>query len=434
MRKQLIGLIVMLLFLLGFNTCAYAVTINGDVYGSNLVWQIRTTQGLTFETSYSSKDQGLDWLCDQRFTNLRQSNQDTSSCDGTFNNTADLFTFTTYNIYPGYYNQISAWVTNSSTENQVMPGPVLNWMGNEQPINDYRIYLLLADGGIVPYSEPIPDNALVEFIWGNNTGTAMEPGDSLQEAFKFHIISPVDVPTPSISLTKEASVTEATVGTQITYSYTVTNTGDVTLTGVTLTDDKLGVIALSKTILAPGESASGILTYTVQESDLPDPLQNTATVTGYYNQTTVTAQDNASVILLVPDEELYGLTPGYWKNWRNHYTDEQFKALLVGTIAPDINTANAIFGKYSSRPGMELTILKAHLLATQLTLNLTKMPDLTNLDGAFLVESGLIEWEGMEITIAEAVQQALDIWTNPEIYTRSQILEAKNLLDYINNL
>jgi len=161
-------------------------------------------------------------------------------------------------------------------------------------------------------------------------------------------------------------VAEAEIGAEIIYTYTVTNTGDVALTGVSVMDDKLDVITLAKTNLAPGESTIGTSTYTVQPSDLPGPLQNTATATGYHNETMVTAQDDANVILLMPYEELYGLTPGYWKNWNNHYSAEQFNALLVGTIAQDINTANIVFGKFNSKPGMELTILKAQPLTLTL--------------------------------------------------------------------
>lgn len=129
-----------------------------------------------------------------------------------------------------------------------------------------------------------------------------------------------------------------------------------------------------------------------------------------------------------------GLTPGYWKNWDNHYSDGQFSQLLQGTIADSIYSADAIFSKYSSAPGKELTILKAHLLAVQLTLNLTKMPSMPNPDGAFLSEYNKIEYNGVTYTVKDVVQSALDILANPSSYTRGQILELKSLLDTINNL
>lgn len=129
-----------------------------------------------------------------------------------------------------------------------------------------------------------------------------------------------------------------------------------------------------------------------------------------------------------------GLTPGYWKNWHNHYSGEQFSLLLQGTIATSIDSADTIFRKYSAAPGKELTILKAHLLAAQLTLNLTKMPSLPNPDGAALTENSEVEFNGVTITVKDAVQQALNILASPSSYTRGQILETKDLLDMINNL
>jgi hypothetical protein len=85
---------------------------------------------------------------------------------------------------------------------------------------------------------------------------------------------------PSIEVTKSADKTSATLGDNITYTYTITNTGNVTVDNITLTDDKLGTITLSTTNLAPGENVTATATYTATISDLPGPIINTATVTG----------------------------------------------------------------------------------------------------------------------------------------------------------
>jgi len=85
---------------------------------------------------------------------------------------------------------------------------------------------------------------------------------------------------PAIGVRKEASTEMAKVGDTITYTYTVDNAGDATLTGVSASDDRLGLIPLGRTTLAPGETTTGTATYTVTESDLPGPLTNTVTVTG----------------------------------------------------------------------------------------------------------------------------------------------------------
>jgi uncharacterized repeat protein (TIGR01451 family) len=90
----------------------------------------------------------------------------------------------------------------------------------------------------------------------------------------------VIVAAPAFTVIKEASTTEATVGDVITYTYTVENTGNVRLSGITADDDKLGAISLSPSELVPGATATGAATYTVQDTDLLGPITNTVTVSG----------------------------------------------------------------------------------------------------------------------------------------------------------
>lgn len=84
----------------------------------------------------------------------------------------------------------------------------------------------------------------------------------------------------SLSINKSAEPTSASLGDTITYTFTIANTGNVSVDNVTLKDDKLGEIALSETRLAPGDNVTAIATYTVDISDLPGPIVNTANVTG----------------------------------------------------------------------------------------------------------------------------------------------------------
>ncbi|MGY3725668.1 DUF7507 domain-containing protein, partial [Granulicatella balaenopterae] len=88
---------------------------------------------------------------------------------------------------------------------------------------------------------------------------------------------------PSIKLEKTADKTNLVVGETVTYTFTVTNTGNVTLTDVTVTDDKLtpATITLETTTLAPGETTTGTGTYVVTQADVDNvKLVNTAKVTG----------------------------------------------------------------------------------------------------------------------------------------------------------
>ena len=101
-------------------------------------------------------------------------------------------------------------------------------------------------------------------------------------------------------MVKTGSPNPAHVGDLITYTYVVTNTGDVTLTGVTVTDNNIsGTIVLNETTLAPGEWAVGTLTYTVSENDLPGPIENIATATGIPpTGGSVTDDDDESIPIL----------------------------------------------------------------------------------------------------------------------------------------
>jgi len=92
-------------------------------------------------------------------------------------------------------------------------------------------------------------------------------------------------PNPSLSLTKTANrPSYSYVGEVVTYTYLLTNTGDVTLNGpFTVTDDKLGTFACgTATSLAPGASVNCTKTYVIQATDLGNvtslPTGVTATV------------------------------------------------------------------------------------------------------------------------------------------------------------
>ncbi|MCC7124314.1 MAG: DUF11 domain-containing protein [Acidobacteria bacterium] len=95
----------------------------------------------------------------------------------------------------------------------------------------------------------------------------------------------VDAPAaPGISLVKSRSGTApATVGTTLTYNFLVTNTGNVTLTAVTVTDPLAGLSAVScpNTTLTAGQAMTCTATYVVTQADLTaGSITNTATATG----------------------------------------------------------------------------------------------------------------------------------------------------------
>jgi uncharacterized repeat protein (TIGR01451 family) len=96
----------------------------------------------------------------------------------------------------------------------------------------------------------------------------------------------VDVPAtehPGISVVKSASPTTFSApGTTLTYTYVVTNTGNETLSTVSLSDSKLGTIAgCAAATLAPTASTTCTATHVTTQADLDaGGITNVATATG----------------------------------------------------------------------------------------------------------------------------------------------------------
>ena len=125
-----------------------------------------------------------------------------------------------------------------------------------------------------------------------------------------------------------------------------------------------------------------------------------------------------------------GLTPGYWKNWRNHYTAAQFASLLPGTIASSIAQADAIFAAKGSN---SIAKLKWFVLANQLTLNLTAASSLPNPSSGSLSGSCVAVAGGPEL--GGTLSTALNILNGVGgPYTDAYILGIKDILDAIANL
>ncbi|WP_460490212.1 COG1470 family protein, partial [Belliella aquatica] len=104
-----------------------------------------------------------------------------------------------------------------------------------------------------------------------------------------------------ITITKEASQSTYVLGDVITYTFTVENDGDFTLTNVGVSDALPGLSAITQTsgttTLAPGGSAEFTATYTITQADVDNgSVVNTATATGTPpTGTDVTATDTETI-------------------------------------------------------------------------------------------------------------------------------------------
>ncbi|MCJ1683061.1 Ig-like domain-containing protein [Rathayibacter sp. VKM Ac-2928] len=120
------------------------------------------------------------------------------------------------------------------------------------------------------------------------------------------VTAPISTPAPVITLVKSGALTDtngnqqADVGEQIVYTFRATNTGNVTLQNVAVTDTKVASITPATATIAP--SAQAVFTsaaYTVTQADINSgtAIPNTATVTGRTlaaSPTTVTASSSTT--------------------------------------------------------------------------------------------------------------------------------------------
>ncbi len=131
---------------------------------------------------------------------------------------------------------------------------------------------------------PVPSTPDID-----NPGTPGHPGEP----------TVVDVPAdPALSFAKTGVL--STDGNTVTYTFTVTNTGNVTMAGITVSDPKISdPIVLDETTLAPGENTTGTATYTItQDEKDAGEVENLATVTG--TPPTTDPDDPAEPIAPVP--------------------------------------------------------------------------------------------------------------------------------------
>ena len=136
-----------------------------------------------------------------------------------------------------------------------------------------------------------------------NTGTATgtpEVGPSVNATSTLTVAA---TQTPSIGLVKSADVASfSAANVPITYSYLVTNTGNVTLTSVGVTDPMAGLSPVScpDGSLAPGADETCTATYTTTQADVDaGGITNTGTATGTppagSDEADVTAPDSLTV-------------------------------------------------------------------------------------------------------------------------------------------
>ena len=103
--------------------------------------------------------------------------------------------------------------------------------------------------------------------------------------------------SPAYTFDKSAdAATYSSVGETITYTYTLTNTGNVTLENLSIADDHLTVSDPTPDPLDPGQSATATVEYVVVQADLDaGTITNIATATAEFDGTPYTETDTETV-------------------------------------------------------------------------------------------------------------------------------------------
>jgi uncharacterized repeat protein (TIGR01451 family) len=125
----------------------------------------------------------------------------------------------------------------------------------------------------------------------------------------------LDNEVAQLTVTKTVTAPSVALGSVVTYSYAIINSGNVTISQISAVDDRLGAVPLDVTTLAPGAQAQSQLTHTLVISDLP-VLVNTVTATGLsVGNNSVVGKAEARVklidaeIVLTKTVGIVGITP-----------------------------------------------------------------------------------------------------------------------------
>lgn len=135
-----------------------------------------------------------------------------------------------------------------------------------------------------------------------------------------------------------------------------------------------------------------------------------------------------------PPSVCIGLTPGYWKNWDNHYTTEQFQSLVdwVNAYTGESLTIDDIVDALSYGGPDAVQKLWKFYYSNLLTLALTDIGDLPNPDGAGLTEDCTLPDSSQ--SLADALDAAEAIFADPGSYKRKDINGVKDILDAFANM
>lgn len=116
-----------------------------------------------------------------------------------------------------------------------------------------------------------------------------------------HPLINLDNEVAQLTVKTTVEVPAIAIGSVITYHYTITNSGTVTISQLSADDDRLGAIPLDRATLVPAASVQSQLTHTLVISDLPQFI-NTVTATGRSSGGNEVSSQHKTTVKLVDAE------------------------------------------------------------------------------------------------------------------------------------
>jgi uncharacterized repeat protein (TIGR01451 family) len=132
------------------------------------------------------------------------------------------------------------------------------------------------------------------------SATGTPASGTLSPATDSATVNATATPTLTLDKTVVSGNPYAAVGDVVSYEYAVTNTGNVTISALTVTDDKIATVTCPVTTLAPGDNTTCTANYTITQADLDaGSVTNNASATGTPASGTLTpVTDSATVTAL----------------------------------------------------------------------------------------------------------------------------------------
>ena len=162
----------------------------------------------------------------------------------------------------------------------------------------YETYVVLVPGGVgyITFAMRVTPRDKAE-VYSNIASFYAYDADGMFIAGESSTATVIFSDRTEITLTKVALDTVFDqAGDLINYAVTVVNTGNETLTSVTVTDPKPGMNELIS-VLGVGESYTLSTVYTITQQDIDaGSVTNTVTATGTFSSTIVTAVDTEEVL------------------------------------------------------------------------------------------------------------------------------------------